>query len=396
MAFGSAVAACAKVVLGLDDRELMLGLERARHARGRELRVAPERAERRALAAYFEADLVDAVLARSTGARSRLHGVSHWTRVIEHGRALAGRTPGADATTVTLFGLFHDAMRDHDGEDPRHGARGAALAGELLPRLRPHGGLTGSQWRKLATACREHTAGLVTYDPTIGCAWDADRLDLQRFGVAPDPRLLSTAAARRAVEAARPEELSSFTGWRVSLVARYADGSLRLQSPCVPAFGWPTDRPAEATCTAGHKPPHPGCCGICAAATPEECTGIYDTTGLARGMPCELLESDSPIAATLIENLTRFALPEGAECVTRALCADELSGRVLHCVYGSYVDWRGSHARVLKLYVPPDEPPALGAAAAAEVAAGLASAYRVPVYVAPFRTVAVRPRRSAA
>jgi uncharacterized protein len=38
--------------------------------------------------------------------------------------------------------------------------------------------------------------GQVTDDPTLGAAWDADRLDLPRVGVAPDPARLSTAAGR--------------------------------------------------------------------------------------------------------------------------------------------------------------------------------------------------------
>jgi uncharacterized protein len=38
--------------------------------------------------------------------------------------------------------------------------------------------------------------GQVADDPTIGACWDADRLNLWRVGKTPDPRLLSTAAAR--------------------------------------------------------------------------------------------------------------------------------------------------------------------------------------------------------
>jgi uncharacterized protein len=48
----------------------------------------------------------------------------------------------------------------------------------------------------LVTACSRHTCGSVSADPTIGTCWDADRLDLARFGIVPDPELLSTAAAR--------------------------------------------------------------------------------------------------------------------------------------------------------------------------------------------------------
>jgi hypothetical protein len=43
-----------------------------------------------------------------------------------------------------------------------------------------------------------HADGLTSADPTVGACWDADRLNLWRVGVAPDRRLLSTAAARSA------------------------------------------------------------------------------------------------------------------------------------------------------------------------------------------------------
>ena len=48
----------------------------------------------------------------------------------------------------------------------------------------------------LGFACEEHTNGGVDLDPTVGVCWDADRLNLWRVGVTPDPRWLSTEAAR--------------------------------------------------------------------------------------------------------------------------------------------------------------------------------------------------------
>ena len=35
----------------------------------------------------------------------------------------------------------------------------------------------------------------MTSDPTVGACWDADRLDLPRVWITPDPALLSTARA---------------------------------------------------------------------------------------------------------------------------------------------------------------------------------------------------------
>jgi uncharacterized protein len=137
----------------------------------------------------WPADLVETVLARSTSYRSSLHGPGHWRRVAFNGQALAAETTGADAEVAALFALFHDAMRLNDGHDPSHGPRAATLARELS-------GLKGGHLVLLAAACDGHADGSVSDDPTIGVCWDADRLDLPRVGVTPDPRLMSTRAGR--------------------------------------------------------------------------------------------------------------------------------------------------------------------------------------------------------
>ncbi len=137
--------------------------------------------------------LVDAVLQRSTGKDSSIHGESHWQRVAAAGLALLPETPDADPALVFLFALFHDSMRLNDDHDPLHGPRGAALAWELRGEAFDLGvagmGLLGF-------ACEEHTNGGVVPDPTVGVCWDADRLNLWRVGIRPDPRFLSTEAAR--------------------------------------------------------------------------------------------------------------------------------------------------------------------------------------------------------
>jgi uncharacterized protein len=137
--------------------------------------------------------LVAAVLERSTGKDSSLHGEEHWRRVAAAGLALLPETPAADPAVVFLFALFHDSMRFNDGHDPLHGPRGAALAREL------RGGafdLEDAEMGLLGFACEEHTNGGVGRDATVGVCWDADRLNLWRVGIRPDPRLLSTEAAR--------------------------------------------------------------------------------------------------------------------------------------------------------------------------------------------------------
>jgi uncharacterized protein len=139
------------------------------------------------------ASLVAAVLERSTGKDSLLHGEGHWRRVTAAGLALLPETPAADPAVVFLFAVFHDSMRFNDGHDPLHGPRGAALAGELRGEAFD---LDDAKMELLSFACEEHTNGGVGSDPTVGVCWDADRLNLWRVGIRPDPRLLSTGAAR--------------------------------------------------------------------------------------------------------------------------------------------------------------------------------------------------------
>ena len=137
--------------------------------------------------------LVDAVLERSTGKDSSIHGETHWQRVAAAGLALLLETPGADPALVFLFALFHDSMRLNDNYDPLHGPRGAALARELRGEAFD---LEDAEMGLLAFACAEHTNGGLGPDPTVGVSWDADRLNLWRVGIIPDPRFLSTEAAR--------------------------------------------------------------------------------------------------------------------------------------------------------------------------------------------------------
>lgn len=120
------------------------------------------------------------------------HGVVHWARVCANGQRLAEST-GADPEVVTLFALFHDARRVNDHIDPGHGHRGAELAHTLRGTLLH---LDDARFELLYEACRLHTDGLTEGDPTLRTCWDADRLDLGRVGITPEPRYLATDAAR--------------------------------------------------------------------------------------------------------------------------------------------------------------------------------------------------------
>jgi uncharacterized protein len=120
------------------------------------------------------------------------HGVVHWARVLENGLRVADVT-GADREVVTLFALFHDSRRVNQHRDDNHGLRGGEFARSLRGAL-VH--LDDERFELLFDACRLHTDGLTTGHPTWLACWDADRLDLARVGITPDPLRLCTDAAR--------------------------------------------------------------------------------------------------------------------------------------------------------------------------------------------------------
>jgi uncharacterized protein len=101
---------------------------------------------------------------------------------------------GADPLVVVLFSLFHDCMRRTDKRDPKHGPRAADFVRGERTLLRF---LTPTQFEQLVYACANHTHEIHNSDTTIGTCYDADRLDLPRVGIVPNPRMLNTAYAKR-------------------------------------------------------------------------------------------------------------------------------------------------------------------------------------------------------
>jgi uncharacterized protein len=121
-----------------------------------------------------------------------IHGAPHWERVRANGLRLAAET-GANSRVVEYFAFLHDSQRRNDGRDPGHGSRAADFAATLLGG---HVVLTDLELALLQEACRGHSDGLMDADITVMTCWDADRLDLGRVGIIPDPDRLCTAAAR--------------------------------------------------------------------------------------------------------------------------------------------------------------------------------------------------------
>lgn len=120
------------------------------------------------------------------------HGVRHWARVRYNGLRLA-RKNGANHQVVALFAFLHDLRRLNDASDPDHGPRAAQTVdeiGHLIPTL------SDEEKEILKTACAGHTHERTHEDLTVRTCWDADRLDLGRVRVRPDPDYLCTPEAR--------------------------------------------------------------------------------------------------------------------------------------------------------------------------------------------------------
>lgn len=121
------------------------------------------------------------------------HGLPHWGRVLENGLRIAGET-GAHPELVALFAIFHDACRVNEGWDRGHGRRGADLAARLRGEVFE---LDDARFELLYFACAHHTDGLTEGDSTVLACWDADRLDLGRVRITPDPARMATPVAAR-------------------------------------------------------------------------------------------------------------------------------------------------------------------------------------------------------
>jgi uncharacterized protein len=121
-----------------------------------------------------------------------VHGEAHWARVCENGLRLAEQT-GADPKIVELFAYLHDVKRVGDGWDHEHGRRSAEFVRSLQGGLLA---LPAAKLELLVYACARHSHGLTEADVTVQTCWDADRLDLGRIGIEPDPRHLCTEAAK--------------------------------------------------------------------------------------------------------------------------------------------------------------------------------------------------------
>lgn len=141
-----------------------------------------------------EAALVRIVRAQFRLDQRGIHGVAHWARVRFHGVFLA-RQLDLDARVPRLFAVLHDSQRRYEGDDPEHGLRAADYADWLWRKGKIE--IDAPGMRLLREACDGHSEGHLDADPVVQVCWDADRLDLGRVGIRPDPQLLCTSPARQ-------------------------------------------------------------------------------------------------------------------------------------------------------------------------------------------------------
>ena len=123
-----------------------------------------------------------------------IHGIRHWARVYTNGMRLAEGTE-AKISVVKLFAIFHDSRRLNDDKDDAHGPRGAKLAEEFRGQ---YFNLPDNDFELLLIACRQHTVAQTHDNITIQTCFDADRLDLARVGIMPNPLYLCTEQAKDA------------------------------------------------------------------------------------------------------------------------------------------------------------------------------------------------------
>lgn len=122
------------------------------------------------------------------------HGLSHWQRVERNGIILSMENgtirKDINIKVVRYFAYLHDKCRLNDWEDLGHGVRAA----DMLPTIRNTilKDFTDEEVALLEKACRYHTTEQRTGIPTVDVCFDADRLDLGRVGIVPNPKLMAT------------------------------------------------------------------------------------------------------------------------------------------------------------------------------------------------------------
>ena len=115
-----------------------------------------------------------------------VNGISHWFRVLINGRIMAKHLD-VNLKVIELFALIHDIRRWNHLSDINHGLRAADFCNSLNGKWFE---ADETEMRLLRIACRYHSDGKLHPNLTVQTCWDADRLDLGRVGIDPNPTYL--------------------------------------------------------------------------------------------------------------------------------------------------------------------------------------------------------------
>ncbi|SFG66301.1 hypothetical protein [Neptunomonas qingdaonensis] len=127
----------------------------------------------------IQKDLMQAIISSFKLDLDGLHGINHWARVYINGKIITD-LHGINGEVVELFSIFHDSMRLSESIDKCHGYRGAEFAKSLRGKYFE---LSDRDFDLLYKACKFHTYPIKIDNIVIQSCWDADRLDLGRYGL---------------------------------------------------------------------------------------------------------------------------------------------------------------------------------------------------------------------
>ena len=134
---------------------------------------------------------------------SFFHGVSHWKNVEKFGLLLAREYPDADIDVIRWFAYLHDCMRGKEEAFQEHGSVAALFIRKIRKTYLKD--LSDVQIKQLRQACKYHTIRRRTKDITVNICFDADRLDLWRVGIKPDPKQMAKNAGSKYAELSEEE-----------------------------------------------------------------------------------------------------------------------------------------------------------------------------------------------
>jgi uncharacterized protein len=115
--------------------------------------------------------------------KSDIHGIEHWDNVYKN--ALKLKDNDINLNVLYAFAYLHDSARFNDGIDLYHGARAVENVKKLSKTILKN--LNEEEIIILCHACQYHNIEDRTTNNTVNACYDADRLDLIRVNIIPDP-----------------------------------------------------------------------------------------------------------------------------------------------------------------------------------------------------------------